>query len=579
MTVQSIDKRVVPENMSAADKQAQPTSALSAEAIFANVLQKTQLRFGGSADLPSANNALKARFDHPVAEERRPEPVRKADRPEPRRADKAERKEARSEARADKPTAADAPETREVADRADTDVPVEAKAAGADDRSTKDDTTQAASQQVEAPAAQPQQTPEQAVAVVEAQPVLPQTLLVVQAQAAPVETGAADAAGGQPVAQDPLAGLEQGDGQEIAKPSLDAATAATDSQQQSDAALAQANTDTATAAATAATAGAGRQKATGEAEKQAANTTDLAKSQADDLAQMLAGATARVEVKVSADTAAAPTPVQAAGAVFEALSMLEAAQGAAAEQQNPGSGQGGQGSQPGSQGLTTAVQVGANGALDNAQAAKGQAAEARPFAAALAAQLEATTASAANAADAAAPQVAGLGGPGATQSAQKPAAAQGAQAPHSPRPVPAQQVVEQISVQIDKAVKDGSDTVKIQLKPIELGKIEIKLEVGPEGKVTATITADKPETLALLQKDAKGLERALEDAGLKPETNAMSFNLRGEQQRNADRGNPEGRQGRRARALAAADGAQGLSGQPAAQARGFGHRSGVDISV
>ncbi|MGE5502966.1 MAG: flagellar hook-length control protein FliK, partial [Actinomycetota bacterium] len=136
------------------------------------------------------------------------------------------------------------------------------------------------------------------------------------------------------------------------------------------------------------------------------------------------------------------------------------------------------------------------------------------------------------------------------------------------------------TVQIDKQVKDGADTVKINLKPVELGKIEIKLEVGPEGRVSATITADRPETLAVLQKDAKGLEKALGDAGLKADSQAMSFNLRGEQQQNADRGNnSDRRSGRsRGRAIGAVDDTRGLGGPAAAQPR-LGGRSGVDISV
>ncbi|MBI3446376.1 MAG: flagellar hook-length control protein FliK, partial [Magnetospirillum sp.] len=145
-----------------------------------------------------------------------------------------------------------------------------------------------------------------------------------------------------------------------------------------------------------------------------------------------------------------------------------------------------------------------------------------------------------------------------------------------------QLVPHQVSVQIDKQVKDGADTIKIQLKPYELGKIEVKLEVATDGRVTATVTADKPETLAMLQKDSKGLEKALEDAGLKPDSSATSFNLRGgEQQQNADRGNNNQRSRRqRGRGEMGTDATlASAAGIQAAQSRTLGGRSGVDISV
>jgi flagellar hook-length control protein FliK len=143
--------------------------------------------------------------------------------------------------------------------------------------------------------------------------------------------------------------------------------------------------------------------------------------------------------------------------------------------------------------------------------------------------------------------------------------------------------MEQVTVQISKQVKDGADTIKIQLKPYELGKIEVKLEVSSDGQVKASVTADKPETLAMLQKDVKGLEKALSDAGLKPDTTATSFSLKGgEQQQNADRGNNNSRSRRGRHRGGSGDDTAALTGTSAAQAgrgRTLGGRSGVDISV
>ena len=54
----------------------------------------------------------------------------------------------------------------------------------------------------------------------------------------------------------------------------------------------------------------------------------------------------------------------------------------------------------------------------------------------------------------------------------------------------------------------------INLKPVELGSVEVKLDFGADGRVQASIMAERPETLEMLQKDQRTLERALNDAGL-----------------------------------------------------------------
>lgn len=93
------------------------------------------------------------------------------------------------------------------------------------------------------------------------------------------------------------------------------------------------------------------------------------------------------------------------------------------------------------------------------------------------------------------------------------------------RPVP-----EQVVFHIKTALKDGSSKIHIQLEPAELGKLDIKLHVDAHGKTGVTITADNKNTLDLLQRDARGLERALSDAGLNTDAGNLSFNLKGGEQ-------------------------------------------------
>ena len=89
-------------------------------------------------------------------------------------------------------------------------------------------------------------------------------------------------------------------------------------------------------------------------------------------------------------------------------------------------------------------------------------------------------------------------------------------------------VVEQVLVHMKSALHDGSSHINIQLEPEELGRIDVRLHVDHDGKTGAVITADNKDTLALLQRDTRGLQQALEGAGLKTDAGSLSFNLRGD---------------------------------------------------
>ncbi len=60
----------------------------------------------------------------------------------------------------------------------------------------------------------------------------------------------------------------------------------------------------------------------------------------------------------------------------------------------------------------------------------------------------------------------------------------------------------------------GSKSFEIRLDPAELGRVEVRLTVGSDGKADATIVAHRPETLALLLRDSQNLERTLKESGL-----------------------------------------------------------------
>ncbi len=112
----------------------------------------------------------------------------------------------------------------------------------------------------------------------------------------------------------------------------------------------------------------------------------------------------------------------------------------------------------------------------------------------------------------------------AAQQAQQNTSPQAANAPRFTLPNHA--VADQVSVQINKALNAGNDRISIQLKPAELGRIDVQMEIGQDGRLIAVVTADNKNTLDLLQKDSKELQQALQQAGLQADDESLSFNLR-----------------------------------------------------
>lgn len=115
-------------------------------------------------------------------------------------------------------------------------------------------------------------------------------------------------------------------------------------------------------------------------------------------------------------------------------------------------------------------------------------------------------------------------------------------------------VQEQVAVHISKNVSDGNDQFTINLRPAELGRIDIKLEIGQDGRVTASVAVEKAQTLELLQRDSRNLERALQDAGLKADSNSLNFSLRGEGGQSFQESGRQGGSGRRGRGFGGGSG-------------------------
>ncbi len=87
----------------------------------------------------------------------------------------------------------------------------------------------------------------------------------------------------------------------------------------------------------------------------------------------------------------------------------------------------------------------------------------------------------------------------------------------------------QIALQVTRAIPQGIDRFSLQLHPTELGTVEIQLDFAEDGRVSALIVAELPETLDMLQRDSRSLERSLNDTGLQLDSGGLSFSLKQDQ--------------------------------------------------
>lgn len=132
-----------------------------------------------------------------------------------------------------------------------------------------------------------------------------------------------------------------------------------------------------------------------------------------------------------------------------------------------------------------------------------------------------------------------------------------------------------VAIEIASKGLAGKNRFEIRLDPPELGRIDVRLDVDKNGQVTSHLTVDRADTLDLLRRDSSGLERALQDAGLKTSDNGLQFSLRdqstGQQQNNSPI--PGSTQ------IVVEDDALSAAAAPRSYARYAGMGSGIDIRV
>jgi len=137
-----------------------------------------------------------------------------------------------------------------------------------------------------------------------------------------------------------------------------------------------------------------------------------------------------------------------------------------------------------------------------------------------------------------------------------------------------------LNIQLQNNINSGMNSMTFQLQPADLGKLNVKLSFAKDGSVKAHMTVDKPETLALLQKDSHHLQRALQQSGLDVDENSISFDLNQQGQQQGLNGfNGGGNADKFAAPINDNEMNNALQAQIAIQAQGYITSSGVNIMV
>lgn len=136
-----------------------------------------------------------------------------------------------------------------------------------------------------------------------------------------------------------------------------------------------------------------------------------------------------------------------------------------------------------------------------------------------------------------------------------------------------------VPIEIGAKALAGNKRFDIRLDPAELGRIDVSLEISDKGDVSAKLTVDRVETLHMLQRDARTLERAFEQAGLKPSEGGIDLSLRdpGQQAGGRQQQGDDAPRGRRTWVQASEDSA--LVTEVATLPRNASRLGGVDLSI
>lgn len=135
-----------------------------------------------------------------------------------------------------------------------------------------------------------------------------------------------------------------------------------------------------------------------------------------------------------------------------------------------------------------------------------------------------------------------------------------------------------LAAHITRQAYNGNNRFQIRLDPPELGRVDVRLDVSRDGVVNTHLTVERSETLDLLQRDARALERALTNSGLDTKQGSISFSL---QDQNLARHQQNGDGAAEFANNPATDAADddGLADENAVSSQYYVSASGLDIRV
>jgi len=140
------------------------------------------------------------------------------------------------------------------------------------------------------------------------------------------------------------------------------------------------------------------------------------------------------------------------------------------------------------------------------------------------------------------------------------------------------QTAQMIAVQMQRNMNAKIDTFTLQLDPADLGRLDIELKFHKDGSMKAHLSAERPETLAMLQKDSAHLERVLQQAGIDVDGESLSFDLR-QQAQNDDAQGTDGKRNIQAGAGNTTDNNTTLTNAADVTLNGYISERGVNIMV
>lgn len=106
------------------------------------------------------------------------------------------------------------------------------------------------------------------------------------------------------------------------------------------------------------------------------------------------------------------------------------------------------------------------------------------------------------------------------------------------------QMGQSMGVAIARGVDAGRDTLLVRLDPAEMGRIHVRLSFDHDGAVRVAMSADSAVALDMLRREAGDLGRALNDAGVRADSQSFRFDSSGNgsaQQRGSEGGQQQGR--------------------------------------